>query len=521
MEGVAFPINCRTQTVPPADKKTLIYGSSCSPSMGERHLGELPEDFVEASDTDNGDERAAIEELERRIWRDEMLLKRLKEQRQNKQKLLQGDSAKNEQARRKKMSRAQDGLLKHMLRMTETCNAQGFVYGIITEKGKPVSGASENLRGWWKEKVRFYRNGPAAIAKHQADNAIPGSDGGAKPGAAGPQILHELQDTTLSSLLSALMPHCDPPQRRFPLEKGIAPPWWPTGEEDWWPQLGTLADRGPPPYKKPHDLKKAWKVSVLTAVVKHMLPDIHKIRRMVMQSRCLQDKMTAKESAAWLAVVKQEEETYVKSHPDARFLSSAGSVAGALSFNGSCSEYDVEGDDEGEMEEMNVEFIQKRRMDEEEEEEESVVSQRKYTRNTTLPGGVGVALRRSFQLPSNPTSIDISSLGISSDGQRSISDLMGFYENKLNANDPTNSSPQDQHLLPGAQTDGRASRSMQQQQFFLWEDMPDFEQRYRNQIGEMGGAISSFSSGISDISAIEQRGIGNSFQKTGASNWFY
>ncbi|KAG6522721.1 hypothetical protein ZIOFF_019872 [Zingiber officinale] len=193
--------------------------------MGERHLGELPGD---KDKDDDGDEHAAIEELERRIWRDEMLLKRLKEQRQNQHKA-QGDSAKNEQARRKKkMSRAQDGLLRHMLRMMETCRARGFVYGIITEKGKPVSGASDNLRGWWKEKVRFHRHGPAAIAKHQADNAIPGSDGGgAKPGAAaGSHVLQELQDTTLGSLLSALMPHCDPPQRRFPLEKGIAPPWW-------------------------------------------------------------------------------------------------------------------------------------------------------------------------------------------------------------------------------------------------------------------------------------------------------
>ncbi len=106
------------------------------------------------------------------------------------------------------MSRAQDGILKYMLKMMEVCNAQGFVYGIIPEKGKPVSGASDNLRSWWKEKVRFDRNGPAAIAKYQADNAVPGCDGnvgGAAP--AGPHFLHELQDTTLGSLLSALMQH--------------------------------------------------------------------------------------------------------------------------------------------------------------------------------------------------------------------------------------------------------------------------------------------------------------------------
>ncbi|KAM0049852.1 putative transcription factor EIL family [Helianthus debilis subsp. tardiflorus] len=103
------------------------------------------------------------------------------------------------------------------------------------------------------------------------------------------------------------MQHCDPPQRRFPLEKGVLPPWWPTGNEEWWPQLGLQKDQeGPPPFKKPHDLKKAWKVGVLTAVIKHMFPDMAKIRKLVRQSKCLQDKMTAKESATWLAVINQE-----------------------------------------------------------------------------------------------------------------------------------------------------------------------------------------------------------------------
>ncbi|MCD9561307.1 protein ethylene insensitive [Datura stramonium] len=85
-----------------------------------------------------------------------------------------------EQARRRRC-RAQDGILKYMLKMMEVCKAQGFVYGIIPEKGKPVTGASDNLREWWKDKVRFDRNGPAAIAKYQADNAIPGKNEGSNP----------------------------------------------------------------------------------------------------------------------------------------------------------------------------------------------------------------------------------------------------------------------------------------------------------------------------------------------------
>uniref|UniRef100_A0A5B7A7U4 Ethylene insensitive 3-like DNA-binding domain-containing protein n=1 Tax=Davidia involucrata TaxID=16924 RepID=A0A5B7A7U4_DAVIN len=299
-----------------------------------------PEAVVE---DDYTDEEIDVDELERRMWRDKMRLKRLKEQNKGKEEV---DAAKQrqsqEQARRKKMSRAQDGILKYMLKMMEVCKAQGFVYGIIPEKGKPVSGASDNLREWWKDKVRFDRNGPAAIAKYQADNLIPGKNEGCNPVGPTPHTLQELQDTTLGSLLSALMQHCDPPQRRFPLEKGVPPPWWPTGNEEWWPQLGLQKDQGSPPYKKPHDLKKAWKVGVLTAVIKHMSPDIAKIRKLVRQSKCLQDKMTAKESATWLAIINQEEDLARELYPDhCPPLSSAGG-SGSFVITDS-SEYDVEG----------------------------------------------------------------------------------------------------------------------------------------------------------------------------------
>ncbi|RDX58432.1 Protein ETHYLENE INSENSITIVE 3, partial [Mucuna pruriens] len=289
---------------------------------------------------DYSDEEIDVDELERRMWKDKMRLKRLREQSRAKDGT---DAAKQrqsqEQARRKKMSRAQDGILKYMLKMMEVCKAQGFVYGIVPEKGKPVTGASDNLREWWKDKVRFDRNGPAAIAKYQADNAVPGKNDGAGSIGPTPHTLQELQDTTLGSLLSALMQHCDPPQRRFPLEKGVPPPWWPTGNEEWWPQIGLPKDQGHPPYKKPHDLKKAWKVGVLTAVIKHMSPDIAKIRKLVRQSKCLQDKMTAKESATWLAIINQEEALARELYPDYRPPFN-GNGNGSLVMNDG-SEYDV------------------------------------------------------------------------------------------------------------------------------------------------------------------------------------
>ncbi|KAI3912708.1 hypothetical protein MKW92_034452 [Papaver armeniacum] len=272
-----------------------------------------PENEPDATVKDDySDEEVDVDELEKRMWRDRMLLKKLKEQNKGKDD-------------REKMSRAQDGILKYMLKMMEVCKAQGFVYGIIPEKGSLKLGSIET---------------PVAIAKYQADHAIPGRNDDSNTVINTPHTLHELQDTTLGSLLSALMQHCDPPQRRFPLEKGIAPPWWPTSMEDWWAQSGLPMDQGPPPYKKPHDLKKAWKVSVLTAVIKHLSPDISKIRKLVRQSKCLQDKMTAKESATWLAVVNQEEALYRKLYPGSfPLMPSVGGSSLSISDN---NDYDVE-----------------------------------------------------------------------------------------------------------------------------------------------------------------------------------
>lgn len=265
------------------------------------------------------DEEINYDDLKRRMWKDRMRMQILKGKKRDmmieststcasssEELSLDNDDesqAKQEQSRRKKMSRAQDSILKYMVKIMEICNGQGFVYGIVPEKGKPVTGSSDSLREWWKEKVRFEKNAPAAIAtflpKLVEENML------------NPQscmdLLNDLQDTTLGSLLSSLMQHCIPPQRRFPLDKGLAPPWWPTGKELWWGDQGFSQDQGPPPYKKPHDLKKAWKVSLLAGIIKHMSVNFDKMRRLVRQSKSLQNKMTAKETATWSKVVNQEE----------------------------------------------------------------------------------------------------------------------------------------------------------------------------------------------------------------------
>eukprot|EP00249_Psilotum_nudum_P020804 c27854_g1_i3 orf=398-2278(-) len=328
-------------------------------------MGENDGDVMQ--DEGFSDDEIDVDELEKRMWRDRIRLRRIKEQQKFKG---QGERSKQkqsqEQARRKKMSRAQDGILKYMLKMMECCKAQAFVYGIIPEKGKPVSGASDNIRAWWKEKVRFDKNGPAAVAKYQAEHGVTVEMEGSMAAAPTVHSLQELQDTTLGSLLSALMQHCDPPQRRYPLEKGLPPPWWPTGAEEWWLQMGLPKGQGPPPYRKPHDLKKAWKVGVLTAVIKHMFPDIVKIRKLVRQSKCLQDKMTAKESATWLAVLNQEEALARRQSIQTGLVcrdDTPGGVNSGSFAQSSVNEYGVEGlddtpnlcpGDEGEMQDYDA-----------------------------------------------------------------------------------------------------------------------------------------------------------------------
>ncbi|RRT47429.1 hypothetical protein B296_00053749 [Ensete ventricosum] len=261
----------------------------------------------EENDDDDGSENEGIiyvAEVEKRMWKDQPLLKKLKQRRGKQQGGSSGalvETLAKERSRRWRMSRAQDVVLRCMLNMMQHCSARGFVYGIVPERGDPVTGSSENLRSWWKDSVAFDRNAPAAIAEstHAQPNQLVLS--------SYIDRLRLLQDSTLGSLLSALIQHCEPPQRRFPLERGLPPPWWPTGEEPWWGVQGEAHDQGPPPYRKPHDLKKAWKLSLLTAVIKHMSPNLGQMRKLVWQSKRLQNKMTAKESEVWSKVVNQEE----------------------------------------------------------------------------------------------------------------------------------------------------------------------------------------------------------------------
>jgi ethylene-insensitive protein 3 len=297
------------------------------------------------SENDVSDEEIDAEGLARRMWKDKIKLKRIQERQQRlaMQRLeLENSKAKklSDQALRKKMARVQNGILKYMLKLMEVCNARGFAYGIVPEKGKPISGTSENIREWWKEKVKFDKNGPAAIAKYEVENSVLVN---AKSSETKTRYsLMELQDATLGSLLSALMQHCSPQQRRYPLDKGVPPPWWPSGHEAWWTSLG-LPKGEVPPYRKPHDLKKVWKAGVLIGVIRHMAPNFYKIRNHVRKSKCLQDKMTAKESLIWLGVL-QNEEKYFHSTNNGVLAITHNSISGDRNegIYSSSDEYDVD-----------------------------------------------------------------------------------------------------------------------------------------------------------------------------------
>ncbi|XP_047325219.1 putative ETHYLENE INSENSITIVE 3-like 4 protein [Impatiens glandulifera] len=273
------------------------------------------EDEEDEDDDDDDDDGLNYDDLKQRMQKDRCRLQKMEDDRER-IRVHGGPKPTHDlwqqRSRRKKFGRAQNTILKYMTKIMEVCKGKGFVYGIVPEKGKPMTGSSDSLRQWWKETVRFDLNAPAAISDFLP--IIDLIDSSNDPISC-IHLLHELQDTTLGSLISALMQHCYPPQRRYPLDKGLSPPWWPNGLEIWWGEQGNIAHKqGPPPYKKPHDLKKAWKVSVLAAIIKHMCPGFNRMRNLVVQSKCLQGKMTASESSTWSRVVNQEESilNYIK-----------------------------------------------------------------------------------------------------------------------------------------------------------------------------------------------------------------
>ncbi|KAG0466250.1 hypothetical protein HPP92_017830 [Vanilla planifolia] len=173
----------------------------------------VPDNYVRMKN-DVSDEEIEEEELARRMWRIKSIKKGIRSQKIAAQEASQKSKAKqpSDQALRKK------------------CPGLKMEFWHMLKLENRVSGASDNLRAWWKEKVKFDKNGPAAITIEVS------------------------------------------------LKKGIPPPWWPSGNEDWWTNLGLpigliLLT------KSPMIWKKVLKVGVLTGVIKHMSPNIDKLPR--------------------------------------------------------------------------------------------------------------------------------------------------------------------------------------------------------------------------------------------------
>lgn len=75
------------------------------------------------------------------------------------------------------------------------------------------------------------------------------------------------------------MQHYDPPQRKYRIERGIPPPWWPLEKESWWNEMKFIKDLRLPLYRKSCDLNKSLEVCILTYVTNN--PNFLNVRRHV------------------------------------------------------------------------------------------------------------------------------------------------------------------------------------------------------------------------------------------------
>ncbi|CAN6974123.1 unnamed protein product [Brassica oleracea var. botrytis] len=115
---------------------------------------------------EEGEEDISYDDLKRRMWKDRNLMEKLKQQKRESNDVVSLASHRAEASRRKKMARSQDSVLKYMMKIMEVCKAKGFVYGIVPEKGKPITGSSDSLRRWWKETVQFDQTAPNAVSDY-------------------------------------------------------------------------------------------------------------------------------------------------------------------------------------------------------------------------------------------------------------------------------------------------------------------------------------------------------------------
>uniref|UniRef100_A0A0D9WXN3 Ethylene insensitive 3-like DNA-binding domain-containing protein n=1 Tax=Leersia perrieri TaxID=77586 RepID=A0A0D9WXN3_9ORYZ len=158
------------------------------------------------------------------------------------------------------------------------------------------------------------------VAEKEMENAGGGSSGGGVAAAAAAvagqrsplaAAVSELSDHVLEGMMKVLGKKCMPPQDVYPLlgKSPTHPPWWPTENEAWWPQLG--ADAVAPVHKPTRLLSKAEKEAAVVAMVKIIAPDFETVFKALRKARSVSGAMTDTEASAWHAGVSAECDAYV------------------------------------------------------------------------------------------------------------------------------------------------------------------------------------------------------------------
>jgi ethylene-insensitive protein 3 len=80
-------------------------------------------------------------------------------------------------------------------------------------------------------------------------------------------------------------------------------------------QSGISVEEVPPPFKKPHDLRKKWKAAVIIGIIKLMSPDFSKLYALVEQSQYLSLHMNAKKKKFWTLALVGKAKLYCQEHP--------------------------------------------------------------------------------------------------------------------------------------------------------------------------------------------------------------
>lgn len=97
------------------------------------------------------------------------------------------------------------------------------------QTGQPKSGASESMRKWWLEQVRFNevacpdRKAPLNAARLPKTANLSDCDGKSPQ-----QLMIKLTHRQLASMASEWLRLCEPSAAQYPLNgSGGSPPWWP------------------------------------------------------------------------------------------------------------------------------------------------------------------------------------------------------------------------------------------------------------------------------------------------------